>query len=84
MGFYLVPSFAIYFSVISFSLTFCVCGLLSTGCRIAVPLVSGVGSLVGEVGPGACVGFLVGETGACPLVGRAGSCNMDATRNHTK
>ena len=29
---------------------------------------------MGEVGPGACVGFLVGETGTCTLVGGAGSC----------
>ena len=28
----------------------CVCGLLSTGCRIVVPLASGVCPLVGEVG----------------------------------
>ena len=35
---------------------------------------AGVCSLVGEVGPGACAGFLVGWTGACPLVGGAGSC----------
>ena len=77
MGFYLLPSFATYFSVISFCLTFCVHGLLSTVCRIIVPLASGVCPLVGEVGPGACAGFLLGETGACPLVGGAGSCPSD-------
>ena len=31
-------------------------------------------SPVGEVGPVACVGFLVGGTGACVLVSVAGSC----------
>ena len=40
VGVYLIPSFATYFSVISLCLTFCVCGFLSTGCRIAVPLTS--------------------------------------------
>ena len=73
MGFYLAPSSAKYFSVIPFCLTYSVCGLLSTGCRVVVPLASGVCPLVGEVGQGACVGFLVGGTGAYVLVGRAGS-----------
>ena len=41
---------------------------------IVVLLASGVCPLVGEVGPGACAGFLVGGTGACLLVGGAGSC----------
>ena len=61
------------FSVISFHLTYCVCGLLSTGCRIIVPLASGVCPLVGEVGPGPSAGFLVGWAGACPLLGGAGA-----------
>ena len=74
MGFYLIPSSAAYFSVVSFCLTFCVCGLLSAGCRIIVPLASGVCLRVDEFGPGACAGFLVGGTGACPLVGGAGFC----------
>ena len=42
--------------------------------QAVVCLASAVCSLVGEVAPGACVGFLVGETDACPLVGGAGSC----------
>ena len=74
MGFYLVPSFAAYFSVISFCLTFCVCGLLSIGYRIVVPLASGVCPLVSEAGQGACAGFLVGVTDTCPLLGGSGSC----------
>ena len=74
MGFYFVPLPATYFFVISFCLTFYVCGPLSTGWRIVVPLASGSCTLVGEVAPGACVGFLVGGNGACPLVGGAGSC----------
>ena len=67
-GFHLVLSSATYFSIVSFCLTFCVCDLLSAGCRIIVPLASGVCSLLGKVYPGACVGFLMGGTGACPLV----------------
>ena len=73
VGFYLVPSFATYFSVISFCLIYCVCDLLSTGCRIIVPLASGVCSLVAEVVPDACaiislIGGLTGVvvTKACP------------------
>ena len=69
LRFYLIP-----FSDISYCLTFCVLGLWSTSCRIAVLLASGVCSLVGEVVPRTCVGFLVTGTGACPLVGGAGSC----------
>ena len=74
MVFYLVPSFATYFSLVSFCLIFCVCGLCSAGYRIIVTLASCVCPLVGEFGSGVCVGFLVGGTGACPLVGGAGSC----------
>ena len=68
MSFYLAPLSATYISVISFCLMYCVCGLLSVGYSVVVPLASVVCSLVGEVGPGACVGFLVGGTGACALV----------------
>ena len=74
MGCYLVPLSETYFSAISFCLTFCVCGLFSAGCSIVVPLDSGVYPLVGEVGSGTCAGFLMGGTGACPLVVGAGSC----------
>ena len=38
--------------------------LLSIGYRIVIPLTSGVCSLVGEFGPGACAGFVVEGTGA--------------------
>ena len=41
-GFYLIPSSDAYFSAISFYLTFCVCGLLSTGWRIIALPASGV------------------------------------------
>ena len=74
LGLYLVSSSRIYSSAFSFCLIFCVCGLHSSGCRIVVLLTSGVCSLVDEVGPGACAGFQVRGTGACPLVGRGGSC----------
>ena len=74
MGFYLVPSSKTYFSATSFCLTFCVCGLLSTGWKTVALLSSGVCPLVGVIGPEACAGFLVGGTGACLLVGGAGSC----------
>ena len=45
-----------------FCLTFCICGLFSAGYRIMV-LASGVCSLVGEFGPGACSDFLVEGSG---------------------
>lgn len=45
--------------------------------QAVVCLASAVCSLVGEVAPGACVGFLVGETDACPLVGGADSYHPD-------
>lgn len=73
MGLYLVSSSGIYFSVVSFCLSFCVCGL-SAGWRLIAPLPSGVCPLVGEVGPGPCAGFLMRRTAACPLVVGAGSC----------
>ena len=38
---------------------------------------------MGEVGPGACAGFLVGKTGVCPLVGTAESCPSDG-QDHVK
>ena len=38
---------------------------------------------MGEVGPEACLGILVGGTGACPLVGGAGSF-PSGERDHVK
>ena len=38
---------------------------------------------MGEFGPGACVSFLVGGTGTCPLVGETGSCHSDG-QGHVK
>ena len=35
------------------------------GCRVTVSLASGFCPPVDQVGPGACVGFLVGGTSAC-------------------
>ena len=72
---YLVLSSGTYFSAVSLCLTFCVCGLHSSGCRAVVLLASGVCPLVGEIGLGACAGFLVGRPGAYSLVGGAGSCH---------
>ena len=63
--FYLVPSSAAYFSVFSVYLTYCVWGLLFTGCRFIVLVVFGVCSPVGKVASVGCVGFLVEGTGAC-------------------
>ena len=69
-----------YSSVVSVCLTQCVCGLLSVGCSVIVPLVSVVCPLVVSLAQGACVGFLLGGTVVCtlvyglglfPLVGRA-------------
>ena len=77
MGFYLVPLSVVYFSVISFCLTNCVYGLLSTGCRVVVPLVSVDCPLVGDVGPGACACFLVGGSGVHALLGGVESFPSD-------
>ena len=75
MGFYLAPSSAVYFSVFSFYLTYCVWGLLFTGCRFIVPVVFGVVTLpVGKVDSVGCVGFLLEGIGACVLVDEAESC----------
>ena len=49
------------------------CFLHSTSCRDIAPLASDVCPKLGEVGPVACTGFLVGGTGTCALVGGAGS-----------
>ena len=54
LGFYRAPSFATYFSVISFCLNFCVCGLPSAGCRTIV-LAFGFCPLTGEADLEACV-----------------------------
>ena len=83
LRFCLVPLSGTYFYAVSFFLAFCIFGFLSAGCRILIPLVSGVCPLVGEDDPGAWAGFLVEETGACPLVGRAGSCPSDG-QGHVK
>lgn len=45
---YLIPSSETYFSVVSFCLIFCVSNLHSAGCRIIIPLASGVCPLVDE------------------------------------
>ena len=74
LGFYLVPLFGTYFPAVSCCLSFRVCGLLSIGNRIIVIFASDICHLVGEVGPGDCSGILVGETGACLVVGGPGSC----------
>ena len=72
VGYCLDPSSAVCFSVFSFCLTYCVWGLLFTGCRCIVSIVFGVCpqwlSFVG------CVGFMVEGTSACVLVDEAGSC----------
>ena len=74
MGFYLAPSSAVCFCVFSFCLTYCVWGLLFTGCRFVVPIVFLCLSPVGKVGSVGCVGFMVEGTGACVLVDEVGSC----------
>lgn len=73
LRFYLVSSYATYFSAISFCLTLPVCGLCSSVPQTAVLLVSGACLLVGELCPGACAGFLARGAGVCPLVDRADS-----------
>ena len=45
--------------------------------RVIIPVASDICCLVVEVGPGACAGFLLGRTSACPLVGGAGSSPSD-------
>ena len=74
VGFYVAPSSAEYFSVVSFCLTYCVWG--SPFCRLQVhnsPCFWCL-PLMGEVGSVACVGFLVEGHGSCILVGGSGSC----------
>ena len=70
-NFYLVPSSATYFSIISCCLTDCISSFLSADCSVIVPLASGVCPLMGEIGSLASAGFLVRGNGACPLVCRA-------------
>ena len=48
--FYFIP----HFSAVSFCLTFCICRLRSSGCSTVILLGSGVCTLMGEAGPGAC------------------------------
>ena len=70
LGFYFASPSATYFSVISFCLSYCFCGLLFTGGRVVVPFASVVCFLVGEIGPEACVSFLVAGLSVCaPVMG---------------
>lgn len=73
VDFYLLPSSATYFSIISFCLTGCISSFLSADYSVIVLLASGVCPLMGEIGPLASVGFLVGGKVAYPLVCRAES-----------
>ena len=73
VGFYLAPSCAVCFCVFSFCLTHCFGGLLFAGCRFVVPIVFRVCPQWMRLVQ-SCVGFLVEGTGACVLVGGAGSC----------
>ena len=74
VGFYLAPSSAVYFSVFSFCLTYCV--WWSPFCRLQVRSSRCFWCLppMGKLGSVGCVGFLVEGTGACVLVDEAGSC----------
>ena len=74
-----------YFSIVSFCLTFYVCGPLYSVFRVLVPLVHGVCPLVDKAGPGlvqiSCLGGLVPshwwlELGLVPLVVRTMSRDM--------
>ena len=95
LGFYLVPSSGIYFSAVSFCLTFCVCGLRSAGCQIVV-LASGVclnpwlrlvqGLVQASWWDGLVPAHGRVELGLVPLVGRAvsrgvsrGGCGLRMT-----
>lgn len=53
------------------------CGHCFSGCRFVVSLASGVCTLVDEIVPGASAGFLLGGTGAYPLVCGNGSHPSD-------
>ena len=83
MGFYLAPSSAVCFCVFSFCLTYCVWGVLFTGCKFVVNVVFGVCPPVAKVGSVGCVGFLVEETSACVLVDEAGSC-LSGGQDHVR
>lgn len=75
--FFLVLLSGTNFSAIWFVWLSIVCGPQSSGCSIVILLGSGISLPVGKVGPGACVGFLVGGTGYFPLVGGVGFCPSD-------
>lgn len=83
VDFYLVHLSKTYFCIISFCLSFYFCDLLSAGCTILVLFVSGVCSLLGDVGLEICAHFLVGVTGVFPLVAVAGSC-LSGGQGHVK
>ena len=72
MGFYLALLLARYFSVFSFCLIYSIFSLHSPGCMVVAPLAS-VFCPSGEVGQVPCLGFLMGRTAACILVGGAES-----------
>lgn len=68
MGLYFIPSFTVFFSVISFFLNG---SFFSADYRVVEPLASDVCSLDSEVNPGTFAGFFEGGSSACHLVGRA-------------
>ena len=70
LGFYLVLCWTIHLYHLILSNFLC---LWFPFHRVIIPIASDVSCLVVEVGPGACAGFLLGRTSACPLVGGAGS-----------
>ena len=66
-------SFGAYFSFFSLHLAFCICGLLLAALRFVASFVSCVYPLMDEVDAEVCLGYLMGGTGACPLISRAES-----------
>lgn len=68
MGLYFIPSFTVFFSVISFFLNG---SFFSADYRVVEPLASDVCPLDSEVNPGTFAGFFEGGPSACHLVGRA-------------
>ena len=88
MRFYLVSSCRTSFYAILFGLSFCVCSLCSSDCKVKVLLASGVWPFFSGVWPLLLVilGYavlLMGGTGPCSLVHGAGSC-ASCEQGHVK
>ena len=74
VGFCLAPSPIVCFSVFSFCITYCVWGLLFTGCMFIVPVVFGICPQWLRLVQWVVLASWWRGTGACVLVDEGGSC----------